>query len=78
MPATAHTRTKAERPTMDQIRSWPPTVNVEDSAAALGVSRSHLYEQIRQGNAPVRTLTVGSRTVVVTSSILALLEPSAA
>jgi predicted DNA-binding transcriptional regulator AlpA len=61
-------------PTLDEIRSWPATVNVELAAKAIGVSRAHAYESIRLGTFPARVLRVGSRTKVVTSSILAVLD----
>jgi predicted DNA-binding transcriptional regulator AlpA len=66
------------RPSLDEIRSWPPTVDVTPAALAVGVSRAHLYEAIKLGTAPIRTLRVGKRTKVITSSILALLDPAAA
>ncbi|MDG4788100.1 DNA-binding protein [Micromonospora sp. WMMD1102] len=64
----------AKGPTLDEIRAWPATVSVELAAAALGVGRSHAYESIRLGTFPARTLKVGRRTTVVTSSILAALN----
>lgn len=67
-----------ERPTLADVRAWPATVSVEKSAAAAGCSRAHAYEAIRQGTYPFRTLRVGSRIVVVTSSILAALDDPAA
>ncbi|MGC5012964.1 hypothetical protein ACLQ2R_19555 [Streptosporangium sp. DT93] len=62
------------QPTLTEIREWPATVDVTPAALAVGVSRAHLYEAIKQGTAPVRTIQVGKRIKVVTSSILALLE----
>lgn len=62
------------RPTLEEIRRWPPTVNVELSAWAFGVSRAHAYEAIRTGTYPARTLRVGNRIVVVTTSILAAID----
>jgi predicted DNA-binding transcriptional regulator AlpA len=63
------------RPTLDEIRTtWPATVDVTTTARGLGVSRAHLYEQIKVGTAPVRTIKVGKRVMVVTSSILRLLD----
>jgi len=64
----------AQRPTLAEIREWPATVSVTSAALALNVSRAHLYQQISQEAAPVRTLKVGNRISVVTSSILAILE----
>ncbi len=62
------------RPTLDEIRTWPATVNAERAALAIGISRAYAYECIKSGTFPARTLTVGKRTVVITSSILAALE----
>ncbi|WP_435270615.1 helix-turn-helix transcriptional regulator [Streptomyces sp. 1222.5] len=61
-------------PTLDQIRSWPATVDVSRAAAALGCSKSHLYELIKRGEAPVRVLPLGGRHRVVTASLVRLLE----
>lgn len=61
-------------PTLDEIRQWPATVDVPQAATALGISKSHLYELIKQGNAPVRTLPFGARLRVVTASLVDLLQ----
>lgn len=61
-------------PTISEIRSWGATCSIEQYGAAMGVSRAHAYNTIKDGTAPVRTIPLGSRTRVVTSSLLALLE----
>lgn len=61
-------------PTLADVRDWSATVNVAQAATALGISRSQLYEEIRTGTAPVRTLRFGTRIRVVTTSLIALLE----
>lgn len=61
-------------PTLAEIRKWPATVSVPQAATALGCSRSQLYELIKCGEAPVRTLSFRSRHVVITASLVALLE----
>ncbi|WP_319179824.1 DNA-binding protein [Streptomyces sp. ID05-47C] len=61
-------------PTLAEIRKWPAVVPVPQAAPAIGCSRSQLYELIKRGQAPVKTLSYGRRHVVVTASILALLE----
>lgn len=61
-------------PTLAEIRSWPATVSVPEAARALGCSRAHLYERVKRGDAPVRTLSYGRRVAVVTASLVALLD----
>lgn len=61
-------------PTLADIRSWPATVTVPTAATALGCSRAHLYDLIARGEAPVKTLSYGRRHVVVTASLVRLLE----
>jgi hypothetical protein len=65
---------KVRRPTLDQIRRWPASVNVEDAALALGISRSGLYAAVREGNCPVQVIVVGHRKKVLTHSLIAVLE----
>lgn len=74
MTASAH----PTGPTLDEIRTWPATVSVEQAARAIGISRAHAYESIRRGTFPARTLSVGARTRVLTSSIVAALNVAAA
>jgi hypothetical protein len=63
------------RPTLAEIKAtWPATVNVPQAALALGISKRHLYELIKRGEAPIKTLPVGSRCVVTTHSLVTLLE----
>lgn len=76
MVADLQLKSRSTRPTLDEIRKWPATVSVELAALAVGVSRAHLYEQIKLDTAPVRTIRVGTRIVVITGSILALLDPA--
>lgn len=71
LDAAAGTQT---RPTLSDIRQWPATVDVPQAASALGCSRSHLYDLIKRGEAPVKTLPFGRRHVVVTHSLVTLLE----
>ncbi|MFF7754376.1 DNA-binding protein [Streptomyces sp. NPDC007971] len=65
---------KSEPPTLAEVKKWPATVNVPRAALALGCSKSQLYELIKRGEAPVRTLSFGARHVVITASLLAVLE----
>ena len=62
------------RPTLAQVRRWPPTVSVEQAAPALGMSRSALYDAIRNGTAPVEVVKVGHRMKILTHSLTAFLE----
>lgn len=61
-------------PTLDEVRAWPATVGVPDAARAIGVSKSHLYELVKRGEAPVKVLSFGARHRVVTASLVRLLE----
>jgi hypothetical protein len=65
---------KSRRPTIDQVRRWPASVNIEDAALALGVSRSGLYSAVREGACPVQVIRVGKRKKVLTHSLIAVLE----
>jgi predicted DNA-binding transcriptional regulator AlpA len=65
-------------PTLREIRQWPATVDVPTAAAALGIGRSTLYDWIRIGQAPVKTISVRNRRVVITSSLIRLLEDDGA
>lgn len=60
--------------TLDEIRTWPPAVNAEDGARALGISRAHAYVSIREGSFPAKTIKVGGRIKVLTASLIAVLE----
>jgi excisionase family DNA binding protein len=55
-------------------RTAPPTLSPEETAPWLGVSRSTLYESIKNGTCPVRTIRVQRRIRVLTSSLIQLLE----
>lgn len=61
-------------PTLTEIRKWPAVVSVPKAATALRCSQSHLYALIKRGEAPVKTLSYGRRHVVITASLVALLE----
>lgn len=61
---------RGHRMTLGEIRKQAATVDVETAAAALGVGRSTLYEAIRTGQSPVRTITVGRRILVLTADLI--------
>lgn len=66
----------ARRLTLREIRQLPATVDVTTAASALGVGRATLYEAIRTGSSPVKTLTVQRRIVVLTADLLRVLGDS--
>lgn len=59
---------------LDEIRSWPPVVDLPTAGRVFGVSRSYSFELAKRGQFPCRTIKVGSRYRVPTSAILDLLE----
>lgn len=62
-------------PTLADIRKWPATVSVLQAAAALGCSKTYLYDRIKQGESPVKTIPVGDRRyVVITADLVRLLS----
>lgn len=61
-------------PTLNEVKGWPATVGVTQAATALGCSKSHLYELIKRGESPVKVLPLGRRYVVITHSLVRLLE----
>ncbi|MFF5919565.1 helix-turn-helix transcriptional regulator [Streptomyces flavochromogenes] len=70
---------KLVQPTLADVRKWPATVSVPQAAAAIGCSKSHLYELVRRGESPVKTIQLGNRHVVITADLVRLLsgEPNA-
>ena len=60
--------------TLEDVRRWPPAVDVTAAARALGVSRGTLYATIAEGRCPVQVITVGHRLKVLTASLVSLLE----
>jgi len=57
-----------------EVRTWPATVDVPDGARALGYGRTTLYEAIRRGQSPVKTISVGHRIKILTSDLIRVLE----
>ena len=62
------------RLTLAEVRKLPATIDVDTAATVLGCSRSTAYEAIRTGTFPVKVITVSRRKVVVTATLVALLE----
>lgn len=60
-------------PTLEDVRSWPATVDVETAARALGIGRTTAYEWIKTAQFPVRVISVGRRHRVVTAGLVRLL-----
>lgn len=70
-------RTSRERhaPTLAEVRKWPATVSVTQAATALGISKSHLYDLLAEGQSPVDTIPLGGRYRVITASLVRVLDP---
>lgn len=60
-------------PTIDDIRTWPATVDVATASRAIGISRSYGYELAKRGEFPVRSLAVGGKTRVLTADLMRVL-----
>lgn len=67
-----------QRITLEEVRSWPATVDVSTAARVLGISRSYAFELAKRDQLPCRLLKVGSRYRVPTHSLIALLEGNTA
>jgi predicted DNA-binding transcriptional regulator AlpA len=63
----------ARRLTLREVRKLPATIDVPTAASVLGISRSTLYEAIRLGSSPAKTITVQRRVVVLTADLLRVL-----
>ncbi|MFJ4867774.1 DNA-binding protein [Streptomyces sp. NPDC088757] len=61
-------------PSLDEVRTWPATCEVAKAAQALGISRAHLYAQIKRGDEPVKVLRFGTRVRVITADLVRVLE----
>lgn len=62
-----------EVPTLDEIRTWPATVDPPTGGLPFGISGSYTYELIRQGKFPAQVIEVGGKMRVITASILQIL-----
>lgn len=62
------------RPTLAEVRKWPATVSLPKAAHALGCSSRYLQQRVKQGAAPVKTIPIGSRHVVITADLVRLLS----
>lgn len=68
---------KPSQPTLAEVRKWPATVGVTEAARAIGCSRAHLYERVKRGDSPVKTISLGTRHVVITADLVRLLSGEA-
>ena len=62
-------------PTLDEIRQWGATCDIPTAGSAFGFGRNKSYDLAKAGDFPVRILKIGASYRVVTSEIVALLEP---
>jgi predicted DNA-binding transcriptional regulator AlpA len=50
----------AARPvTLEEVRTWPATVDLPEAAEALGISRAQAYVSVKRGDFPAKVITVG-------------------
>lgn len=60
--------------TLAEVRKLPAAIDVTTAALALGISRATAYEAISRGDFPAQVITVNRRLLVLTSSLVAVLE----
>lgn len=60
-------------PTLDEVRTWPATVDVPTGGRVYHLTRPTAFRLARSGKFPARVLKVGGRYRVVTASIIATL-----
>ncbi|HEV8279810.1 MAG TPA: DNA-binding protein [Streptosporangiaceae bacterium] len=60
--------------TLAQVRRLPAAVDLTTAARALGVGRSTMYEAVRTGRCPVKTITVSRKVMVLTADLVRALE----
>jgi hypothetical protein len=61
----------ATTPTIEEIKTWPATVDLVTAARPYGIGRTKAHEMARAGTFPVRVLMIGNRYRVSTAEILA-------
>lgn len=71
------TTREAPAPTLDDVRSWPATVNVPTASKALGISASHGYALAQRSTFPVQMIKIGGAYRVITAALIQLLEGDA-
>lgn len=60
MPTTEATKVHF---TLDELRTGPPTLSIEQAAKYLGVSRAYGYQMAREGRLP--TIKLGAKRIRV-------------
>jgi predicted DNA-binding transcriptional regulator AlpA len=69
------TTARSAPPTLDEIKTWPAVVDLVTGGAAFGLGRNKSYELAKAGQFPVPAIKIGATYRVVTSEILAVLDP---
>lgn len=67
----------AKTPTLDEILSWPVTVDILTAARAWGLGRDQAYRMARENTFPVPVLRLGRYLRVTRCSILQALDIAA-
>jgi hypothetical protein len=60
----------AKTPTVEEVRSWPVTVDVKTAGRAWGIGRDQAYTLARKGLFPVPVLRLGRYLRVTRASVL--------
>jgi hypothetical protein len=60
-------------PSIAQLRSGPPSLDLLTAAAVLGIGRTRAYELARRGEFPVRVFRIGTTYRVPVTALLDLL-----
>jgi hypothetical protein len=59
-----------QTPTVEEILSWPVTVDVQTAGRAWGLGRDQAYRLAREGNFPVPVLRLGRYLRVTRAAVL--------
>jgi predicted DNA-binding transcriptional regulator AlpA len=57
-------------PTVDEIRSWPVTIDIQTAGRAFGIGRDQAYRLANEGSFPVPVLRLGRYLRVTRASVL--------
>lgn len=57
-------------PTVDEIRAWPVTVDIQTAGSAFGIGRDQAYRLAHDGSFPVPVLRLGRYLRVTRASVL--------